>query len=83
MKKKKRELICAVHEEIGELAGQILAIPGEELPAKYRREIRTTMERIRKLADEAMRSGEAMEARLYEYRTAIEDLGFERYKEEE
>jgi len=83
MKKKKRELICAVHEEIGELADQILAIPAKELPVEYRKEIQTTMKRIRKLSNEAMSSGEAMEARLYEYRTAIEDLGFERCKEEE
>ena len=76
--KKERRYICTVHGEIEDLADLILST---DLPAGYRREIRSAARKIKKLAEEARDSGQAMEDRLRDYYDAVEGLGFVRFKE--
>lgn len=77
-KQKQRRKICNVHDDIMELADELIEM---ELPNGYKTGIKKLARSIRALAEEAKDSGQAMENRLYEYYYAVEGLGFVRFKE--
>jgi len=82
MAKKKKRIICNIHDEIMIIAEQInnMDIADYRSEATFLRSLRAKVKKIDKLAEEAKERGQAMEDRLYEYFEAIEGLGFTRDK---
>jgi phage host-nuclease inhibitor protein Gam len=74
-----RRNICDVHDEITEVAKEMVQeAAGIETVGRLRRNIGKFSRRLERLASEAKDYGVHMENRLYDYRHAIENLGFER-----
>ena len=77
-KKKKRTLICTLHDYITDFAEQLKCL---DLDKKtHRTKVKTLANAIMKATAEAKDAGQDMEDRLQEYYDAIHELGFERKK---
>lgn len=70
MARKAKRYICEAHEEIIDIAEEILLEPEHRLKSKLHKIIR--------IAREAKAYGQSMEDRLSLYRESIEELGFKR-----
>lgn len=81
-KKKEKELICILHDEIIELANKILDLDWSDVQLKNSKKvisfINTHAEEIKKKTFEAKERGCAMEDRLKVYLNGIVDMGFKR-----
>lgn len=79
-KKKERRFICNDHDDIKENAERILKeFDKFQTPYQMKLNIKRYAKEIIKLVKDAKDSGISMESRLYEYKQAIENLGFERF----
>jgi len=68
-KAKEKRLICHLHDDIIEECDFLL---------ETFEEFKTKVTHIKQLAEDAKERGQAMEDRLYDYKRAIEGLGFTR-----
>jgi len=73
----KKRLICTVHDEIDELCDELDSL---DVCEKLKKKIEKISAKIRKDAAEAKEYGQSMEARLYEYKGAVDSIGFTRKK---
>ena len=81
MSRKKRRLICDVHDDINECGIELQKIDYSLPQRSLRAAVNRLAKRICKLAkEEAKPSGQAMEDRLNEYEDGIERMGFRRDK---
>lgn len=83
MSRRKRDLICNDHDQIYHDANYILdelgrMKGGDRISAKSLKDLKAWSRRILRTVKVAKESGVEMEARLHDYRQAIEGLGFTR-----